>query len=167
MNEPNGGAPSAANEDEEMRFSVPIAPTGKGRPRFSATKIVPRDGSRAFTKVHVHSPAKTMKAEGTISFVAKREMRKNDWSAFVDAVKVEIEAVHKYRKSWTRKTRDAAREGRLACTVKPDIDNIVKLVLDALNGVAFVDDKQVVSVTASKRYGEQDEIKIIIKKEKE
>lgn len=33
---------------------------------------------------------------------------------------------------------------------KPDIDNILKQVLDALNGVAFEDDKQVVRVLCSK-----------------
>jgi Holliday junction resolvase RusA-like endonuclease len=37
---------------------------------------------------------------------------------------------------------------------KPDLDNLVKSVLDALNAVAFVDDKQVVGIFASKQYGE-------------
>lgn len=36
--------------------------------------------------------------------------------------------------------------------VKPDIDNICKLVLDALNGVAYVDDAQVTDLNASKRH---------------
>ena len=36
--------------------------------------------------------------------------------------------------------------------VKPDIDNVVKLVMDALNGVAYDDDKQVVRQYAEKRY---------------
>lgn len=35
-------------------------------------------------------------------------------------------------------------------TFKPDIDNVIKLVLDALNGVAYDDDAQVVSVTGLK-----------------
>lgn len=33
---------------------------------------------------------------------------------------------------------------------KPDIDNVIKSVLDALNGVAFADDKQVICVNAYK-----------------
>jgi Holliday junction resolvase RusA-like endonuclease len=37
-----------------------------------------------------------------------------------------------------------------ACDVKPDLDNIVKAIMDALNGYAFEDDKQVVSITARK-----------------
>lgn len=35
-------------------------------------------------------------------------------------------------------------------TFRPDLDNILKLVMDALNGVAYLDDKQVTSVQAEK-----------------
>ncbi len=38
--------------------------------------------------------------------------------------------------------------------VKPDLDNLVKLVLDALNGVAWTDDSQVVELHTSKVYGQ-------------
>lgn len=38
------------------------------------------------------------------------------------------------------------------CARKPDIDNYVKLVLDAMNGVFFLDDAQVVKIEAQKRY---------------
>lgn len=40
---------------------------------------------------------------------------------------------------------------------RPDIDNLTKLVLDALNGVAYADDAQVIRLTATKRYGDQGE----------
>jgi crossover junction endodeoxyribonuclease RusA len=39
-------------------------------------------------------------------------------------------------------------------TKKPDIDKLIRAVLDALKGVAWCDDSQVVSVYASKRYGQ-------------
>lgn len=35
-------------------------------------------------------------------------------------------------------------------TYKPDADNIAKAVLDAMNGLAFVDDSQVVSLSVTK-----------------
>jgi len=38
------------------------------------------------------------------------------------------------------------------CTKTPDIDNCIKFVLDALNGVAYHDDKQVAKVTATKKW---------------
>ena len=42
------------------------------------------------------------------------------------------------------------RRGCVPYTVKPDLDNVCKLVLDALNGVAWADDAQVVSIYANK-----------------
>lgn len=36
---------------------------------------------------------------------------------------------------------------------RKDLDNMLKLVLDALNKLAFVDDSQIVSVYAVKKYG--------------
>ena len=37
-------------------------------------------------------------------------------------------------------------------TKKPDLDNVLKAVLDGLNGIAFVDDSQVVNVCMAKHY---------------
>jgi Holliday junction resolvase RusA-like endonuclease len=38
---------------------------------------------------------------------------------------------------------------------RPDIDNIVKAILDGLNGVVFADDASVAQLVASKEYGEE------------
>ena len=40
-------------------------------------------------------------------------------------------------------------------TCKPDMDNIVKAVADALNGVAYKDDSGIVEAHVYKRYGPQ------------
>ena len=40
---------------------------------------------------------------------------------------------------------------------KPDTDNFCKAALDALNGKLFVDDQQVVQLTATKAWAEQDQ----------
>lgn len=47
---------------------------------------------------------------------------------------------------------ELAAQGWLRCTVRPDLDNLVKLVLDALNGVAYADDSQIVRIHAFKKY---------------
>ena len=44
----------------------------------------------------------------------------------------------------------------------PDVDNVAKFYLDALNGKAFVDDRQIVRLEATKRYGEVDAVDIRI-----
>ena len=50
----------------------------------------------------------------------------------------------------------------LQCTKKPDIDNITKIVLDALNKVAYQDDTQVVELVAIKRWSNESRLKVII-----
>lgn len=35
---------------------------------------------------------------------------------------------------------------------KPDADNVAKIILDALNGIAYLDDKQVVDLGVHKSY---------------
>jgi len=46
------------------------------------------------------------------------------------------------------------------CRRKPDLDNVVKLVGDALNGVAYLDDAQIVEVKAEKGYGRTSKIEV-------
>lgn len=48
-------------------------------------------------------------------------------------------------------------------TSKPDIDNLVKFVLDALNGHLYVDDSQIIGLTALKKYAPESciEIKVV------
>ena len=54
-------------------------------------------------------------------------------------------------KKFCRKKDNA---GRIACPVRPDIDNLCKAVFDALNGIAWRDDGLIWSVGARKWYCE-------------
>jgi Holliday junction resolvase RusA-like endonuclease len=56
--------------------------------------------------------------------------------------------------SWSRKKRQAALAGALHPTGKPDLDNCVKLLMDALNGILWRDDAQVTDIAVIKRYAE-------------
>ena len=47
-------------------------------------------------------------------------------------------------------------------TKKPDIDNIVKIVLDSMNRIAFKDDNQITKLEVEKKYGIEDKIQIKI-----
>lgn len=60
--------------------------------------------------------------------------------------------------SWSRKKREAAKWK----TGRPDVDNLGKLVADALNGVAYLDDAQVVRSTVEKTYGPRAELVVRI-----
>lgn len=52
--------------------------------------------------------------------------------------------------------------GELLPTKKPDIDNITKCVLDALNGIAYHDDSQIVRLTVEKFYAQQPRVEVDI-----
>lgn len=52
---------------------------------------------------------------------------------------------------------------RLFPTKKPDADNIIKVILDALNGLAYQDDAQIYRVYFEKMYAEIPETKVLIK----
>ena len=48
---------------------------------------------------------------------------------------------------------------------KPDLDNIAKSVLDGLNGIAFVDDSQIIRIHAEKKFGDRNVIVVVVKRE--
>lgn len=54
--------------------------------------------------------------------------------------------------SWSKTKRQQAYAQQIKPAGKPDIDNLAKTVMDAINGVVYADDAQVVMIAASKRY---------------
>ena len=81
---------------------------------------------------------------------------------FENRVSVEIKAYFKVPKTVTKKDKILIEEGKLSPTKKPDIDNVVKIVLDALNKMAFKDDNQITKLQVEKLYGEEEKICIKI-----
>lgn len=129
-----------------IQFFVPGKPVGKGRPRFT------RSGN-TFT------PEKTRAYEASVAWECRKAMEGKLPS--VHPQRVSVEVMVKPPKSWSKaKTKNAL--GGLIAPGRPDIDNYLKAVLDGCNGVAFLDDSQVVAVYATKRYAETDGVRVII-----
>jgi Holliday junction resolvase RusA-like endonuclease len=128
-----------------IRLDVPGAPVAKGRPRFS------RQGGRAFT------PAKTVQAESTLAARVYTLVREH-WTATAwpsrEAMIVDVTFVLPVPQSWPAWKRAAALESLIRPTCRPDVDNLVKLTKDALNGILWLDDSQIVGLTATKVYGD-------------
>ncbi len=123
-----------------MEFIVEGEPQGKARPRFSR-----RSGT-------VYTPAKTAKYEKQIKaafLAAGGEMFPID-----NYVSVMINAYFSIPKSYMKGKRLACKHNINRPAKKPDVDNILKAVLDALNGMAYKDDKQVIEVTCGKWYSQ-------------
>ena len=70
-------------------------------------------------------------------------------------IKAIITVYHKIPKSYSKKRVQAIRDGLEQPLKKPDIDNIAKIILDSLNGIAFKDDVQVIELSVLKKYTEE------------
>lgn len=117
-------------------------PQGKGRPRATS-----RGGF-----VSMYTPSKTKDYEKVIAAEAKASMAGRPM--ITGPVSVEMEMYHSVRKSWPKKKKELARLGKIAPTIKVDVDNCLKVFCDALNGLMWIDDVQVVNVTISKRFAD-------------
>ena len=79
-----------------------------------------------------------------------------------------ITAFYPIPKSTTKKDRQLICSGKLFPTKKPDIDNIAKVICDALNGVAYGDDTQIIKLSILKAYTEeQPRVQVFIEEIKE
>ncbi|MGU3457282.1 RusA family crossover junction endodeoxyribonuclease [Brevundimonas sp. M1A4_2e] len=125
-----------------LAFTIPGDPRGKGRPR--ATTI--GGHARMFTD------SKTASYENLVKLAASRAL---GGRAPLDCPLTVVVTVRMTpAASSSRKKRASMLAGEMAPTKLPDLDNVVKAVLDGCNKVAFRDDALVVSLIARKRYAE-------------
>lgn len=130
-----------------LTFSIQGAPSGKGRPRFF--------------NGHAVTPEKTRTYEALIRYEAshaiERMVVKPDFTA---VCRVGIRAYFEVPQSYSRKKRNQiAESGTMQVRPgKPDLDNIIKAVLDGMNGIVYRDDVQVVRLTAEKCWCEGEEM---------
>lgn len=64
--------------------------------------------------------------------------------------------------SWSKKKQEQARTGKIYPTSRPDIDNLGKIIMDALNGIAYVDDSQIVQLVINKKYSDEPMVEVLI-----
>ena len=126
-----------------LTFYVPGKPQGKARPRFA--------NGHAYTTQKTRDYEESIKL-AAISAILKRETVAGGWNTNERSYAVSIDAYFPIPKSFSTAKREAAERLELRPTVKPDADNIIKAVLDGLNGVAFEDDRLVSSCQCDKRY---------------
>lgn len=125
-----------------------------GKELFIQGEPVPKARPRMMKTGHVYTPRATETAE----LVIRARWREAHGSEPTTApVKVCIIFTYRAPKSWPKWKRLQAEGNRLPKITKPDADNLVKTVLDALNGLAYKDDSQVYSVIARKCYTSRDE----------
>lgn len=123
-----------------IHFHIPGQPVGKGRPRIG------RVGAHA----RMFTPAKTVSYESTVALFAAQAMAGRP--LLTGPVNLQMRVDFAIPASWSMKKQRAAEAGLILPAVKPDADNVAKAICDAINGVVWVDDVQVVDLTLKKRY---------------
>ena len=81
---------------------------------------------------------------------------------FEKQLSVTINAYFAIPKSFSKKKQQEAKDGLIRPTVKPDCDNIAKNINDALNGIVYPDDKQIIRLEVNKYYSENERVEVII-----
>lgn len=125
-------------------FEVPGKIVGKGRPRLNS-----------YTG-NVYTPTKTKDYETLVAqyFLLKYPRYK----PFEGRVQVDINAYFEVPKQAKKADKALMLQNKINPTKKPDIDNIVKVILDALNGTAFKDDIQITKLNVEKTYSETEKV---------
>jgi len=121
----------------KVEFFVPEI-RGKGRPRLTRNGV-------AFTD------AKTRNYENLVKLLAMQAMEKAGAQMTDKPVKATINAYFEIPKSYTKKKVQAIINGEIK-PAKPDVDNIIKSILDGCNKIIFKDDVQIYTLTATKSY---------------
>ena len=119
-------------------FEVPGKIIGKGRPRLNS-----------YTGV-VYTPTRTKDYESLVEqyFLLKYPRFK----VLEGRIKVSIIAYFSIPKTTKKADINEMLENNISPTKKPDIDNIVKSILDSMNKFAFKDDNQITKLDVEKKY---------------
>jgi Holliday junction resolvase RusA-like endonuclease len=136
-----------------VTFDVEGTPVPKGRPRFS------RRGSFVST----YTPKTTADYEAKVSEAARKAMGSSE--PLEGPLAAYIYITLPVPASYTKKRTADCLSGDERPTKKSDIDNFCKSIFDGMNEIVFVDDSQIVSLHATKRYGTVGLVSILIKEE--
>lgn len=126
---------------DQIALAFPFEPVAKGRPRFRVCGKF----------VQTYTPGKTKQFEKRIAEYYKTATGAEKFKEGVPIV-VSLTFGMKIPISLTKKAKQEMLEGERQHVVKPDLDNLAKSVLDALNGIAWYDDAQIVELHIAKKY---------------
>ncbi|MFT8928502.1 MAG: RusA family crossover junction endodeoxyribonuclease [Sporolactobacillus sp.] len=132
-----------------IEFTIFGEPVAQGRPRFStfgghARAIDPPD-SREYKK-----------------YVKLMASQNRPHTPIEGPVELKLLIYRPLLKSMSKKKKAAAVSGTLRPIKKPDVDNVAKGIMDAMTGIIWQDDKQVVSLQVAKFYSESPRVEVLV-----
>lgn len=140
----------------KLKFEVAGEPVAQARPRVVRTK----------TGVRGIDPAKSKNYKAWVKFCALNAFKKLETKRpkkLMEApLKVKLLIYRSIPKSDSKKLKTQKQNNDVLPTVKPDIDNVFKAVTDALTGIIWQDDKQIVNAEIAKRYSSMPRVEVEI-----
>ena len=127
-------------------FTIPGKVQAKQRPRFN--------GKFAYTQRETVAYDNWVKTCYLEKYKGQKLLEK--------PLKVKIIAYYDIPKSTSKKKQKMMLDNEIFPTIKPDADNIAKSILDSLNGIAYLDDKQVVKLIVEKYYSKSANVTVMI-----
>ena len=124
----------------------------KGRP-------VAKERVRVVKYGNAYTPKKTRDYERLVKQVYELQVGEDLGES---ALLVEIDFYFAIPKSYTKKRRMAIERGEEVYTKRPDLDNLAKTITDALNGIAYKDDSQIIEMNLKKHYSPEDKVVVAI-----
>lgn len=134
----------------EIKFTIPGDVQAQQRPRFSrhgnGVRTYDAKPSRDY-KRYVSEIARQFAAEELID----------------SAIELHIDIYRAVQKSISKKERERRLTHVVRPTVKPDVENYAKGIMDGLTGVLWVDDSLVVTLSARKFYGSEPRAEVTVR----
>lgn len=130
-----------------IRLTIPGEPVAQGRPRFS----------RRGKYVSTYDPPKSRGYKEYIKQIARQELH---IEPLTGSIRINVKVYRGIQKSGSKLTRRKKQDGIIRPTVKPDTDNYYKAVSDALTGILWKDDNQIVEIHVGKWYSDQPRVEI-------
>lgn len=134
-----------------IKFTIPGSPQGKARPKFA------RHGNY----VQTYTPKKTKDYENEVKLEYIRKYPNKCYNKSIMLV-LHINAYYSIPKKTNKQKRAFMLAGKIRPIKKPDMDNIIKIIADALNKTAYYDDAQIVESTVCKFYSDNPRVEVIL-----
>ena len=137
--------------NEEIKLTIHGEPVPQERPAFDSR-------SR-----HAYDRSKSRNWKADDGWQARTQYREKP---ITDPIYVEMDFYRFIQVGGSKKTKADKKAGKIMPTSKPDVDNLYKSTSDALTGIIWKDDNQIISIKATKHYDDGNGSRVEIKVKK-
>ena len=134
-----------------IMFTVYGHPVAKGRPRFSTRGKFPV----------AYTPEKTKTYETEVGMMARAAMGASE--VLEGALETFIYVTFPVPASYSKKRTEACLNNTEKHIKRPDLDNVIKCVIDGMDKIVFLNDSQITSIHSTKVYGEVGKVEVLVR----